>query len=265
MRSSRSAARPEARSSCRCGSGRERGQAGAPLHRLTRGHRLRRRVPGDVAGADDDITTHPYKTGLSPFARVYRRRISTGVPIREGSRCARAHVLHACLGGSSLRSSSRHGKARAGSFPQRRVRPRAKTHLRQARDRSGADEVQTGFGQTERMFMEPSASGRPAHRREINCRRSPLSGVIGRASIMDAPHAGRSVGRSSGTRWRWPLLLRCLTSSRKKGSSSARNRRRRYPVADVQWQERWSRIGDVRGLGAMLAIELIKTPQNPGA
>jgi 4-aminobutyrate aminotransferase/(S)-3-amino-2-methylpropionate transaminase len=26
------------------------------------------------------------------------------------------------------------------------------------------------------------------------------------------------------------------------------------------WQERWARIGDVRGLGAMLAIELVSDP-----
>ena len=29
----------------------------------------------------------------------------------------------------------------------------------------------------------------------------------------------------------------------------------------VAWQERWEKIGDVRGLGAMLAIELVEDPQ----
>ena len=28
----------------------------------------------------------------------------------------------------------------------------------------------------------------------------------------------------------------------------------------VAWQERWKQIGDVRGMGAMLAIELVKDP-----
>ena len=30
----------------------------------------------------------------------------------------------------------------------------------------------------------------------------------------------------------------------------------------LEWQERWSRIGDVRGLGAMLAIELVSDPES---
>jgi 4-aminobutyrate aminotransferase/(S)-3-amino-2-methylpropionate transaminase len=29
----------------------------------------------------------------------------------------------------------------------------------------------------------------------------------------------------------------------------------------LSWQARWARIGDVRGLGAMLAIELVKDPE----
>jgi 4-aminobutyrate aminotransferase/(S)-3-amino-2-methylpropionate transaminase len=29
----------------------------------------------------------------------------------------------------------------------------------------------------------------------------------------------------------------------------------------LSWQARWPRIGDVRGLGAMLAIELVKDPE----
>ena len=29
----------------------------------------------------------------------------------------------------------------------------------------------------------------------------------------------------------------------------------------LQWQERWSAIGDVRGLGAMLALDLVRDPE----
>ena len=127
-----------------------------------------------------------------------------------------------------------------------------------------ADEVQTGFGRTGRMFAmehygveadlmivaKSIAAGLP------------LSGVVGKAELMDAHIPARSAAPTSGIRSPWRRRWRCSTSSPRR-SSSARAKTIGQTIRErmLAWQERWPRVGDVRGLGAMLAIELVDDPR----
>jgi 4-aminobutyrate aminotransferase/(S)-3-amino-2-methylpropionate transaminase len=87
----------------------------------------------------------------------------------------------------------------------------------------------------------------------------PLSGVLGRADIMDAPHAGAVGGTYVGNPVAQAAALAVLDVFEAEGLVE-----RSVQIGEtirarmLGWQERWPRIGDVRGLGAMLALELVE-------
>src|SRR5581483_2531274 len=125
--------------------------------------------------------------------------------------------------------------------------------LRDVCDREGivliADEVQTGFGRTGRMFAMEHFGVEPdlvAVAKSIAAG-LPLSGVVGRAELMDAGHPGAIGGTFIGN----PVALAAALAER----IGAVLRERM-----LAWQRRHPRIGDVRGLGAMLALELVRDP-----
>jgi len=124
-----------------------------------------------------------------------------------------------------------------------------------------ADEVQTGFGRTGKMFacehwgVEPDlvtvaksiASGMP------------LSGVIGKAEIMDAPDPGHLGGTFGGNPVSCAAGVATLDYLQKENlveRAEAIGKKVRSRMKAMQ--EKYSIIGDVRGLGAMNAIELVK-------
>jgi 4-aminobutyrate aminotransferase/(S)-3-amino-2-methylpropionate transaminase len=124
-----------------------------------------------------------------------------------------------------------------------------------------ADEIQTGFGRTGTMFaMEQwGVAADITTSAKSLAAGLPLSAVIGRKTIMDSVHAGGVGGTYGGN----PLSCRAalavfdvfesenlLDKSVQLGKklSSALN----------EFKERYESIGDVRGLGAMMAMELVK-------
>jgi 4-aminobutyrate aminotransferase / (S)-3-amino-2-methylpropionate transaminase / 5-aminovalerate transaminase len=89
----------------------------------------------------------------------------------------------------------------------------------------------------------------------------PLWGVVGRATILDSGHGGAVGGTYIGN----PVALAAALAVLDVFSEEnlvARAERIGEIVRGrmVAWQERHARIGDVRGLGAMLAIELVSDP-----
>jgi 4-aminobutyrate aminotransferase/(S)-3-amino-2-methylpropionate transaminase len=123
------------------------------------------------------------------------------------------------------------------------------------------DEVQSGFGRTGRMFGYQHAGIEPDL---VMLAKSladglPLSAVTGRAQIMDAPAPGGLGGTYAGN----PLscaaalaVLEVFEDERLAERAVALGDQLR--TALVEMQARAPRIGDVRGLGSMLAIELVK-------
>ncbi len=89
----------------------------------------------------------------------------------------------------------------------------------------------------------------------------PISGVIGRADIMDIPPAGTLGGTYSGNPVACAAALAVLDLYEQE-DQAALARRIGQAVLDkfTQLQQRFSFIGDVRGLGGMIAMELVKDP-----
>ncbi len=125
-----------------------------------------------------------------------------------------------------------------------------------------ADEVQSGFGRTGKMFacehyrVEPDL---------IVTAKSlggglPLGAVTGRAEIMDAPGPGGLGGTFAGN----PLACAAANAVLDEFEKGDLLRRAesigvRFEKRAKEWQARFGIIGDTRGLGAMRALELVKS------
>jgi 4-aminobutyrate aminotransferase/(S)-3-amino-2-methylpropionate transaminase len=127
-----------------------------------------------------------------------------------------------------------------------------------------ADEVQTGFGRTGAMF----ASERYGITPDILISAKsiadglPLAAVTGRAEIMDAPGVGGLGGTYGGNPLACAAALAVIeTLERENLSARAEKIGARFDERACEWKKRWPLIGDVRGLGAMRALELVR----PGA
>jgi 4-aminobutyrate aminotransferase/(S)-3-amino-2-methylpropionate transaminase len=211
---------------------------------------------------------HPYKTGMGPFAaEVYRapfpneyRGPSAATALAELEQMFSSHVAPSQI--AAIVFEPQLGEGGFVPAPAEFVEG-----LREICDREGiimvADEVQTGFGRTGRMFaMEHYGVEADL----ITVAKSiaaglPLSGVVGKAEIMDAPHTGAIGGTYIGNPVALAAALAVLDIFEEEDLVARANIigaviRERM----LAWQARWPQIGDVRGLGAMLAIELVHDP-----
>lgn len=123
-----------------------------------------------------------------------------------------------------------------------------------------ADEVQSGYGRTGKMFGYQHSAIEPDL---IVMAKSlaaglPLSAVVGAAAIMDAPLAGGLGGTYGGNPLACASALAVLEVFEMEGLvARAAAIGEQLRGALLRLQTRVTRIGDVRGLGAMLAIELV--------
>ena len=124
-----------------------------------------------------------------------------------------------------------------------------------------ADEVQTGFGRTGRWFACERYHVEPDM---LVMAKSlggglPIAAVTGRAEIMDAPVEGALGGTFGGNPLSCEAALGVLEilATQQALLDRAEILGQRFALRAGAWQKRWPLIGDVRGLGAMQAIELV--------
>ncbi len=125
-----------------------------------------------------------------------------------------------------------------------------------------ADEVQSGFGRTGKMFACEHYGIEPDM---VVTAKSlggglPLGAVTGRAEIMDAPGPGGLGGTFAGNPLSCAAANAVLDAFESQDLLSRANSiGDRFRKRAQSWQARYEIIGDVRGLGAMRAIELVKS------
>jgi 4-aminobutyrate aminotransferase / (S)-3-amino-2-methylpropionate transaminase / 5-aminovalerate transaminase len=126
-----------------------------------------------------------------------------------------------------------------------------------------ADEIQTGFGRTGKMFAIEHSGVVPDL---ITIAKSlagglPLSGVIGRAEVMDAPAAGGLGGTYAGNPLACAAGLAVLdVFEEEQVLVQAEQLGQRLRDTFSELQRTVPVIGDVRGLGAMMALEFVHDP-----
>jgi 4-aminobutyrate aminotransferase/(S)-3-amino-2-methylpropionate transaminase len=212
--------------------------------------------------------TRPYKKGLGPFApEVYRapypnlyRELGAEAALAALERMFVTQVSPDHV--AAIVVEPQQGEGGFIPAPEEFIEG-----LRRICDEHGivfvADEVQTGFGRTGRMFAMEHFDVEPDLMIVAKSIAGglPLSGVIGRAEIMDDPHAGAIGGTFIGN----PVALAAACAvldvfEEEQLVARAQILGDALRARMYAWQSRWSQIGDVRGLGAMIALELVRDP-----
>jgi 4-aminobutyrate aminotransferase/(S)-3-amino-2-methylpropionate transaminase len=216
--------------------------------------------------------THPYKAGFQPFASdIYR--IPFAYPYRHAAGMTSADFAHH-LEDAFKRSVAPESVAAViaepvlgeGGFV---VPPRDYFNLLQKICRAHgilfiADEIQSGFARTGKWFASEHFGIEPDL---ITTAKSlgggmPIAAVTGRAEIMDAPGPGSLGGTYCGHPASCAAALAAIETIEKDGllaRSTAIGEH--FEKRARGWQKKWPLVGDVRGLGGMCAMELVRNAE----
>jgi 4-aminobutyrate aminotransferase/(S)-3-amino-2-methylpropionate transaminase len=216
---------------------------------------------------------HPYKAGFGPFApEIYR------APYAYCYRCS-YHLEYPSCAVSCVDAIEDYFKRYVaaedvaavivepvlgeGGFvvPPREFLPK----LRELTARHGilliADEVQTGFGRTGKLFAVEHSGVAPDILIAAKSMAGglPLSSITGRAELMDAAGVGGLGGTFGGN----PVALAAahvVLDQMEAGTILEQANRigRVFAERASGWRGRFPIVGDVRGIGAMWAVELVK-------
>jgi 4-aminobutyrate aminotransferase/(S)-3-amino-2-methylpropionate transaminase len=210
--------------------------------------------------------THPYKAGLGPFApEVYRvpfpdlyRGITAGDALDALERALSTQVAAETVAAIVVEPV----QGEAGFIP---ATLEFLAGLRAICDREGillvVDEIQTGFGRTGRMFAIEHYGIEPDLMTVAKSIAGglPLSGVVGKAEIMDSLWDNAVGGTYVGNPVALAAAVAVLDVFEEEGLVERAQRiGETIRARMLAWQERFVAIGDVRGLGAMLAVEYVE-------
>jgi 4-aminobutyrate aminotransferase/(S)-3-amino-2-methylpropionate transaminase len=217
--------------------------------------------------------TFPYKTGFGPFvsdvyrvpyAYCYRCPLSLSYPAC-GVRCAellsQAFVQH--VEAESVAAVVVEPILGEGGFVV--PPPEYLCRLKEICERHGilfvCDEIQTGMGRTGKLFAIEHTGAVPDLVLTAKSLGSgyPLAAVTGRAEVMDSPPPGSIGGTYGGNPVACAASLAVLEIIEEEGLlSRAQEIGRRARECFAVLQAQYSVIGDVRGQGAMVAMELVE-------
>ena len=220
--------------------------------------------------------THPYKVGFEPFAAdVYR------IPYAYCYRCSYSLQYPSCevfcarhledtfkrvVDAESVAAVVVEPILGEGGFvtPPREFFQIIQDICRRHKILFVADEIQTGFGRTGAMF----ASERYGFVPDILVSAKsiagglPLAAVTGRAEIMDAPQTGGLGGTFGGNPVACAAAVAAIETIEREGlCARAEKIGRQFEARANDWRNRFPLVGDVRGLGAMRAIEFVRSPE----
>lgn len=220
--------------------------------------------------------THPYKAGFEPFASdVYRipfaycYRCSYSLEYPQcGVHCARVleDTFRRKVAAESVAAVIFEPVLGEGGF----IAPPAEfvEILRETCTKYGilliADEIQTGFGRTGKMFACEHYGIEPDLLLTAKTMGGglPLAGVTGKAGIMDHSGPGALGGTFGGNPLACEAALATIDVIEQEDlCSRAMVLGERFRERCVAWQGRFPMIGDVRGIGAMQAFELVRDPE----
>jgi 4-aminobutyrate aminotransferase / (S)-3-amino-2-methylpropionate transaminase / 5-aminovalerate transaminase len=217
--------------------------------------------------------THPYKAGFAPFASdIYRIPFAYAYRGEKGA-TAESFARHLedafkrVVAPESVAALIAEPVLGEGGFV---VPPR--DYFRILHDicrKHGivfiADEVQSGIARTGKWFASEHYGIEPDL---ILTAKSlggglPIAAVTGRAEIMDAPGVGGLGSTFAGNPLSCVAALAAIETIEKEGllaRSTAIGKR--FEERARGWQKRWPLVGDVRGLGGMCAIELVRDSES---
>lgn len=217
--------------------------------------------------------THPYKAGFEPFpGDVYR------IPYAYCYRCSYGLTYPSCrmtcanaledafkrvVAPESVAAVIAEPVLGEGGFviPPKEFYPIISEICRKHGILFIADEVQSGIARTGKYFAIEHYGVEPDL---ITSAKSlggglPLAAVTGRAEIMDAAGVGGLGGTFGGNPLSCASALAALDIIEKDGLlARSTHLGRKFEERARAWQKQFAIVGDVRGLGAMCAIELVK-------